>query len=257
MLHRFLFVVLFSLCPSCVIAQDAMGGDASGEAETYLLLNVLEDHLTHSHLGVTAFTNYEKTLENEWGLSAWSAGRLSALLEEQGKKVVEIELPEARREQLLQGDYVKGGWTKVRLEAAFDEWLSAQVKAHGARGALVLRSTSKRFPPDLPAFYSGYGVMTMHGKMPKRAFLFANVIVQTIAGTPLLPLEGVRPRDSDCRSRFDPATVPIESYENLAATDLAPFKAELQELIEVRVRQDLTAANILPGEVDRCVVRND
>lgn len=242
--------------PLSALAQEA--GRADGASlRRVLLINVMESDLTHSHLGVTAFTNYQNALPNDWNLPGWTGERASSILAEAGWEVVAIQPPDERAKAIRDNRYIKTGWTKSRLEAGFGQWLDGEMKANRASSALILRTVERRFPPDLPVFYSGYGVMSMHGKIPKRAFLFANVAAVPIAADTFEVGRGVRWRDSDCRVRLDPTEIAVDSYENLTATHLAPYREEIQSLMETRLRQDLIAASLLPGEVESCVPEND
>ena len=249
------FVALLLAVPFAVASQ----GDETGveeQSDTILLINILEPELTHSHLGVTVFTNYENRLLNDWELAPWAEQRVVSLLSDVGKRVVVIDAPEERANAIRTYKYAKTGWTKTRLEPGFAQWLAGEMAANDASSALILRSARRRFPPDLPVFYSGYGVMSMHGEVPKRPFLFANVVLVPIAGDTFELTQGVLQRDSDCRERFDPTEIRIESYENLSAGDVEPFKDRIKGLFEKRIRQDLIAAGLLPGEFEKCTVEN-
>ena len=246
------FVALLLAMPA--VASQGDGMEVEAQPDAILLINVLEPELTHSHLGVTAFTNYENSLPNDWGLASWAEQRVVSLLSNSGKRVVVIEAPEARANAIRNYKYAKTGWTKTKLEPDFAQWLAGEMAASDASSALILRSVQRRFPPDLPVFYSGYGVMSMHGKVPKRAFLFANVVLVPVAGDTFELGQGVLRRDSDCRERFDPTEIRIESYENLTAGNVEPFKDRIKGLFEKRIRQDLIAAALLPGELEKCTV---
>ncbi|HRN63117.1 MAG TPA: hypothetical protein PLF73_11710 [Luteimonas sp.] len=256
MIWRLLFSVALMFATSSVIAAEDDAIVETGEADAILLINVLEPELTHSHLGVTAFTNYENKLPNDWRLDSWAEQLVVTLLSDAGKRVAVIEAPEDRAEAIRNYKYAKTGWTKTRLEPGFAGWLKGEMEANEASSALIVRSMQRRFPPDLPVFYSGYGVMSMHGNAPKRAFLFASVSVVSIAGDTFELGQGVLLRDSDCRERFDPGEISIESYKDLAPEHIEPYRERIKALMERRVRQSLTSAGLLPGEVEKCVVEN-
>ena len=248
---RQLLPILLLLASGGSLAQESVK-QPDADAKVVLLLNVVEADVTNSHLGTTIFTNYEKKLGNDWNVHEWTGQRVAELFSEGGYRVVTLKVPEDRVEAIRSYKYVKTGWSAFKLEPGFANWLWAEMDRAGATHAFVLQDFAKQFAFDVPVKYSGYGVMSLHGKKPKRAFLYANVGSHFIMrGQAELP-KGVRAGDADCRLALDVSEIQVQDFEELTANDLLPYREKIQGLIEKRIRQDLTFAKAIPGDFVKC-----
>ncbi|MCI4566498.1 hypothetical protein [Lysobacter sp. CFH 32150] len=219
-----------------------------------LLVNALEPELTHTHLGVTAFTNYENKIPNDWKLSATIEGRARELLTGTGYRVVVASVPDEQLQMIRSRRHVKMGWSSARPSPDFAKWLEAEMSAQGATVAIILGTYRRKFAFNVPVSYEGYGVMSMHGKTPKHAYLFANVYASVFSGEPLGIAEGASFNESDCRAILKPNEIAVDSFESLSADLLAPYRQTIEALAGQRLKQDLTASGLIAGEVEKCTV---
>lgn len=236
-----------------LFAQEA-ASNPGDDREVVLLLNVLGPEITNSHLGLTAFTNYENKLANDWNIPGLAAGQLENILSEGTYRAVTIDVPKERLAAIQNGKYIKTGWSSFKLEPGFASWIWAEMDKAGASKALILHDYARKYSFDTPVSYSGFGVMSLAGKVPKHAFLHGNVGVRVIDRGPGPINFGPNMGDTDCRVKFDASSIKVDDFEHLTAGDLAPFREKIESIIEMRVRQDLTYAKLIPGDLVKCKV---
>ena len=249
-MSRILAVVALLFASWVVSAQPAP--QAVGDDKTVLLLNVIESDVTNSHLGVTIFSNYEKKLANDWDIPGWASQQVTELFRQGGYRVVALAVPEDRVAAIRSYKHTRTGWSKFKLEPGFASWLWAEMDKAGAGHAFILQDFAKQYAFDVPVKYSGYGVVSLHGKQPRQAFLYANIGSHFVTrGQVELP-NGVRNGDADCRIKFDPSEIAVDDYEQLAVSDLVPYREKIESIILRRIRQDLTFARLIPGAFEKC-----
>ncbi|MEF9977780.1 MAG: hypothetical protein RR969_01470 [Thermomonas sp.] len=250
-MSRILAVVALLLA-SCVVSAQQLAPQAAADDKTVLLLNVIESDVTNSHLGVTVFSNYEKKLANDWDIPGWASQQVTDLFQQGGYRVIALAVPADRVAAIRSYKHTKTGWSKFKLEPGFASWLWSEMDKAGAAHAFILQNFAKQYAYDVPVKYSGYGVLSLHGKQPRQAFLYANIGSHFVSrGQAELP-NGVRNGDADCRIKFDPAAIAVDDYERLAIVDLLPYRERIQSIILRRIRQDLTFAKLIPGDFEKC-----
>lgn len=247
------FLLLLFLCSftGVVHAQDTPVGNG-GDGKTILIVNAMPSEISNWHLGLTIFSNYDKKLENDWGVPARTEARLVSRLESAGYRVVHLDLADDRADEIRRGDYIKAGWSKLKLAPTFAAWLWSEMDKAGVDEALVLSTYSRKFDFNVPASYAGYGVVSTAGKIPVRAYLFANVSLRRLhRGQVELPARA-KPLDMDCRIDFDPKSLGVSDYSNLSAADLASLRSPLEGMINKILEQEIVAVGLTAGEPERC-----
>jgi hypothetical protein len=242
-----------------VLALLALGSraqDGSPEADVakprVLLVNTVGTAMTHSHLGVTAFSTSDRALEGNWGIDATARDAATGMLENAGYDVVPADAASVPA-KMYRADLLS--WTaKPALTAEFSTWLRSRMQEADAPVAVVLDTYGRNFAPNLYVQYSGYGVMSVHGDPPKHAWVFANVRALGWSRDSAKPLPLARFRDTDCRAPVDVASLGSSSFKDWTADTLAAYKPALEDLVRRRIRQDLTAAGLLQGNVEKCVL---
>lgn len=247
-----LIALLLTLISAPVTAKSNI--PPTGPGQVVLVVNVMEPELTNSHLGATAFTNYQKKIQNDWDLPATVERRADELLTDAGYRVVKASLPDEWLRMIRNRKHVKMGWSSARLSPEFAKWLESEMSVQGATVALILGTHSRPFAFNVPVSYEGYGVMSMHGKKPKHAHLFANVYASVISGQPLGFAQETRFNDSECRKVLPSANIAVDTFENLSAQLLAPYRETIETLAAWRLKQDLVTAGLIPGPIEKCIV---
>lgn len=232
-------------------AQDGNPG-AGAARHRVLLVNTVGTAMTHSHLGVTAFSTSDRVLEGNWGIDATARDAAAGMLETAGYEVVPADAASAPA-KMYHADLLS--WTaKPALTAEFSTWLRSRMQEANADVAVVLDTYGRYFAPNLYIQYSGYGVMSVHGDPPKLVWMFANVRALGWSRDSPKPLPLAKFRDTDCRARVDVASLGGASFKDWTAQTFAAYKAPLEDLVRRRIRQDLTAAGLLQGSVEKCVL---
>lgn len=246
--------ILICLCLVVMPAAQAQSLTQSkdGSARIILLINALDDDLTHSHMGVTAFTNADNHISNNFGLPQSIATQTIRLLAPVSSNVVELSVDAGHLETIRSREYFSMGWSKPKLKADFAQWLRSEMTRYGASDAVMLIHYPRAFSPMGGPSYYGYGIMSMHGNPPKFAAIFANVSAIVISSNGMSVSRGARFRDSDCRRVLPAATTASMQLDKLSAPDLAPFRDEIEALAMRRVEQDLVESGLLPGHLRRC-----
>ena len=232
-------------------AQEANPGTDAAKPRV-LLVNTVGTAMTHSHLGVTAFSTSDRVLEGNWGIDATARDAAIGMLETAGYDVVPSDAGSIPA-KMYRADLLS--WTaKPALTADFSTWLRSRMQEANTDVAVVLDTYGRYFAPNLYVQYSGYGVMSVHGDPPKQAWMFANVRALAWSRDSPKPLPLAKFRDTDCRARVDVASLGGASFKAWTADTFTAYKATLEDLVRRRIRQDLTAAGLVPGVVEKCTL---
>jgi hypothetical protein len=95
--------------------------------------------------------------------------------------------------------------------------------------------------------YSGYGISSVHGKIPKSAHLFVTATADVIGGTP-------PHRTVDMCGGWQPldvSRVAVEDFEDITVANIAFLRPELESLLARKLRFDLVSSGLVKGS-DAC-----
>lgn len=253
-MQKILVLIALLLTATAVPVAAKSNIPPTDSGQVVLVVNALEPDLTNAHLGATAFTNYQKNIQNHWSLPATLERHAGELLTGAGYRVVSASVPNDRLQMIRDRKHIRMGWSNARLNPDFATWLGSEMAVQGAIVAIILGTHSRPFAFNVPGTYEGYGVMSMHGKKPKHAYLFANVYAAVISGQPLGFAQETKFNDSNCRTVLPSAEIAVDSFENLSAELLAPYRQAIEALAERRLKLDLVSSGLIPGKIEKCIV---
>ena len=248
---RWLSMLMLLLPWAHSAAQEPVPVSGIDAADKVLLVNLIEPELTHSHLTNTMFGTYENKVSNDWGLDRSLNDMVRKSLEGEGHVVQEFQLTDELSKEVLKSSFLSTppGGRGVRSQVV--PLLAAQMEQAGASTMVVLRTYATPLPLMI-VNNSGYGLLTMHGQKTGFAFLYANVAAEVIHGKPPVVAPRPKPKKSECKLHFKPSEIHVDSFKEIQAADLVPYRSAIETLAEERLLQDLMLAGLVKGEFRAC-----
>lgn len=249
-----MIAILSMLLVAPFVQAQSVDQCAGSAGKVVLLVNLVEPQATHSHLGVTAFSTSDRRLEGEWGFDRIVAETATRMLEEAGHRVIPAGQQSMPADRLGSTWFPESGLAKPKLRPEFVAWMKAERDQAGGEAVVLLRTYGRPYGPMINAYYTGYGVMSIHDDPPKHVFLFANVLANVLSGDSFVPEKIAKFRDNDCRERIDATSLGTMSFKTWSADTFKAYLPGIATLAGKRIRQDLTAAGLIPGVVERCAL---
>ena len=223
--------------------------------QTIVLISALESELTHTHMGATAFGNEERLLANEWGLAAVFADYAQKQLIDAGYSVERVDPPAQIRAAIVDGSFMKMGWSKASVRPSHAAWFKDEMQKHGATVVVVVKSYGLWFMSGKTPTYKGYGLHTLFGDTPKQSYLHANIGAFAIYGDKLVEARTSRAVDLTCE-----VAVPFERFgksnkDGIDDDALLPFRDTMRRIGERSIRLNLTDAGLLRGPLPECDIQ--
>jgi len=239
-----LAAVLASGCATQPVFQrvEAAPGEQIG------LVNLLSPEVTNVHLGMTVFGNYDNHFANDWHLDQRAATAAKNLLEHNGYRVVDITLPDADVNAIRGGD----DQTNMNYSGLTKDWTEkyqAILDQHHLTALIILREERRYSNGDRGPAYQGFGIFSTMGKTPGFAILFVTATADVIGGSPphrsIGACYGAEPLDT--------SLIHVDNFADIRMADLEPIRAQLETLLDKRIRFELASAG-LAHESPVCVV---
>ena len=204
------------------------------------IVNVLSPEVTNVHLGLTVFGTYDHRFANDWHLDDLALKTTKGLLEQSGYQVVDVSLDANRLQAIRDQD----DQTNLNYSGLTKDWMETyrQVMDENHLNSLVVLREEKRFTGERTPSYSGYGVISAMGKIPKNASLFVSATADVIGGIPphrsIKICYGAEPLG-------DPSVIRVDNFADIQMADLEPIRPRLESLLEKRLRFELASAGLL------------
>lgn len=199
------------------------------------ILSTLQSELTNAHVGVTAFTTFNKRLANDWKLDETGLRDARSLLQSAGYRLVDIPLSADLRDALrreedrssLNDSGLDGRWSARYAEILHDNHLDALV---------VLREEIQRDRPESSNGWHGYGLFS--GNI---AELFVTATADVIAGSP------IHRTIAWCvvGRRIDKARIAIEDWADIRPSDVPWMREELEVLMREKLEFELASSGLI------------
>lgn len=219
---------------------------AASDTERLAVVFDLSPKVTNHHVGVTAFGNFEKHLDNDWQLDAKVRDEVQRALESLGVDYVIVE--EYDREGML-GNACFGGWSG-NMKDDCRQRLEPMLAANGATRLLDVSMGSGNFRNVAPNNAFGMGLYTRGTDRPNIATPYTFLFFQLYdaEGKPLKLSNphacGVGPTEN--RSPWQ-RTIAEQTID-----DLAWLRPKLERLIRVNVANAMSRLGLSDRAAPQC-----
>lgn len=237
---------MFLLVPF-VMAAVSLPSTTPGTVKSVAIVNEIATDAMHTHIGITAFGNFEHVMPNDWGIPSFTEQAIRDTLQEHDITATSITLDAADHDLIL------GGQCYSKWNGRFKEECQERFRALLDRlhvDALITLSDyeTRDMYTDSPNRVKGYGVFSRGGKRPKLSLVYAHIAMGIVGGNPTQPLRG-----AGCTSTEMESGRPWpKDAEALTLEDLAWARPVLEGLVKRRVHDSLVASGLIAGTFEEC-----
>jgi len=209
------------------------------------VVNALDPELSNVHLGVTVFTTYSKKLFNDWHLDRQAEASVTSGLRSAGYEVIPVSIDRHDREAIRAENDIDDDAASGLQTAWANSYRSLMTGENRLEAIVVLR---ERILPmtvkGSPNTFSGYGISSVHGKIPKSAHFFVTATAEVIGGDP-------PHRSVDLCSGWQPldtTRVAVEDFADISAADLNFLRPEMELMLVRKLRFDLANSGLVKDD---------
>lgn len=204
--------------------------------------------VTNHHVGVTAFGNSEKLLENDWSLDARLREDLLAALDAAGVEYVVVDA--AKRYADILGPKCFGGWS-AKMKADCGARFDALLAEYGATHLLDVSSGAGAFRAVGPNPAFGFGLYTRGTQTPNIAIPYAFVYFVLYDGKTRKMAESANPHHCGVGKSVNhsPWSKDVEDH---TIDDLAWLRPKLESLIRVNVDNAMSRLKLSSKPAPTC-----
>jgi hypothetical protein len=222
--------------------------------QTVLLINGIDAELSHSHMGVTAFSTSDRKIDNDWNMPEAYTSAAERMLTEAGHMVRRVEPPIEMFKALGDATFMKTGWSDhARVRPQYANWFKAEMVRHGATVVIVLWAHRQWLgQPGSGPTYQGYGFFSSLGDPPLTAALHANIGVIAVSGEKLVQLPTPSAVRSRCYLKLPFESLGKSSVKDVSAAELLPHREALIGIGERSIHVGFEVAGLIAAPAPGC-----
>ena len=226
------------------------------------IVNGLESHLTHQHIGIRNANSFTRTISVDWNIPSFIDATLENSLQRQGRfVVVPLRSPAIRAQLNPLADQVYSATTRRRMSESLVNFVEDMARAHDLNALIIVQSFEGESPwriYDSPIVVKGYGLLTRQtglgavGIRSNWVHPYAQILVTVFSTNPVAIIGSGRPSLSTRRmTNFEwPADI-----GNIPRAQVDELRPRIRAYADQAMMNALRTANFVATEAERRYAR--